>query len=148
MNAMAQYAGSDCGDLGWIKQGTYIERPYSTAYLVTRYIPCEHCHAALTNPRPDSMSVVANAVPTSIKPIAIPGRNNCGHCQAEDTKSSTFRSAPALLRSGYHVFAVKRSSFDRCVLQSPRDPGSTSSAISRKPTASRRDLIQEFDCQI
>jgi hypothetical protein len=52
-NAAAQYACDNCKDRGWIKDGTYAERPYSgTIILIIRWLPCEHCHAALSNPGP------------------------------------------------------------------------------------------------
>ena len=80
MHDAARFDCSNCNDRGWIKDGTYAERPYSsTRFLVTRWLPCEHCHAALTNPRPESMNVVGTGViPSGVKPVPIPPRSSCG----------------------------------------------------------------------
>jgi hypothetical protein len=87
MNDAARYACDNCKDRGWIKVGDYIERPLSTKYLVTRWIPCQQCHAALKNPRSEPMSIAAtNYVPKGVKPTPIPGNNYCGFCNGKARK--------------------------------------------------------------
>jgi hypothetical protein len=87
MSAAVRYACDNCHDRGWIKVGNYIERSYSTKYLLSRWIPCEHCQAALKNPRPERMSIGAtNHIPYGVKPIPIPGNNYCGFCNGKAHK--------------------------------------------------------------
>jgi hypothetical protein len=82
MNDVARYGCSNCKDRGWIKTATYAERPYSTQYLVTRWLPCEHCEAALMIPRPENMQVSATSyVPPGVKPVPIGTLNHCGNCR-------------------------------------------------------------------